>query len=231
MLSQEELIARKKARIFKMLRPVPGQTALMVIDMQYSFMDAQASLAVEQAWEVLPVIKKLVKFCRKVDIPVIFTEFVADPGKVNHLCIDPFGPECLPPVPGEPTGWGYPSGNSNLGMTGPENPDTIAELKPLPNELVVQGFTYDKFYETNLDMALRGMGISYLIFVGIMADICLGDTLKSAFLRNYRITAVTDGITTIWPDILKAMFDIWERKYALLLTSDEVISEINKQLP
>lgn len=230
MLTEEELIKRKKARIRKMLCPVIGQTALIVCDMQRSFMDPEASLAVEPAWDILPVIKRLVEFCREANIPVIFTEFVADPEKIQHLCIEPFGPECLPPVEGEPTGWGYPSGNSNIGMSGPECPDTIDELKPLPDELVIQGFTYDKFYETNLDMALRGKGIEYLIFTGMMADICLGDTLRSAFMHNYRITAVRDAITTIWPDILEAMFDIWERKYALMMTSDEVIGELKKQL-
>ncbi|HEY61937.1 MAG TPA: cysteine hydrolase [Anaerolineae bacterium] len=197
--------------------------------MQRSFMDPEASLNVPTSWEILPVILKLVNFCREVKIPIVFTQFVADPGKVNHLVIDPFGPECLPPIPGKPTGWGYPSGNSNLDIKGPENPDIIEELSPHPEDIIIHGYTYDKFYQTNLDMTLRGLGINYLIFTGMMADICLGDTLKSAFNRNYRITAVRDAITTIWEDVLAIMFDIWERKYARIAESDAVIAEIQAQ--
>jgi ureidoacrylate peracid hydrolase len=225
----EELNEQKQERIHNALRPVLGRTALLVVDMQRSFMDPKASLCVPTSWDILPVVKQMVDFCRSIDIPVIFTEFVASP-QAQHLCIDPFGPECLTPEPGQPTGWGLPSGNSNLGMQGPECPDTIEELKPRPDELVVRSFNYDKFHETHLDFILRGWGVQYLIFTGMMADICLGDTLKSAFARNYRITAVTNAITTIWPDILNAMFDIWQRKYARLVVSQEVIAELREQL-
>ena len=197
--------------------------------MQRSFMDENASLRVPQAWDILPTVKKMVDFCREVGIPVIFTEFVAQPELPNLRC-DPFGPEHLMPEPGAPTGWGLPSGNSVIGMEGPESPDTIDELKPLPGELVVRGYTLDKFYGTPLDLALRGRDIRHLIFVGMMADLCLLATLFSAAMRDYRCVAIRDAITTIWPHILEAVFDIIERKIARVMTSDECIAEISAQL-
>jgi nicotinamidase-related amidase len=133
------------------------------------------------------------------------------------------------PEPGQPTGWGIPSGNSNIGMTGPEAPTIIDELKPRPGDLVIEGYTLDKFYGTPLDLALRSRDIRYLIFTGMMADLCLGTTLFSAAMREYRVTAVRDAITTIWPPILDAMFDIFERKIARLLTADDTIAEIKEQ--
>jgi nicotinamidase-related amidase len=136
----------------------------------------------------------------------------------------------MTPVPGEPTGWGHRSGNCIVGTKGPESPDTIDELKPLPGELVVQGFSVDKFYGTNLDLALRGQDIRYLIITGIMADICVNATLFSASIRDYRVTALTDCITTIWPNILEAVFDIWGRKFARLKTSGQIIKELKEQL-
>jgi nicotinamidase-related amidase len=59
--------------------------------------------------------------------------------------------------------------------------------------------------------------------------LCLGTTLFSAAMREYRVTAVRDAITTIWPPILDAMFDIFERKIARLLTADDTIAEIKEQ--
>jgi ureidoacrylate peracid hydrolase len=229
MTTLDELIARKQTRIEEVHRLDPKRTALLVIDMQRGFMDPDASMLVSAAWDVVPPIKKLVDFCRGVKIPVIFTEFVAAP-EVPSLRKDPFGPEHMTPVPGKPTGWGHRSGNCIVGTQGPESPDTIDGLKPLPGELVVRGFSVDKFYGTNLDLALRGQDIRYLIITGIMADICVNATLFSATIRDYRVTALTDCITTIWPNILEAVFDIWGRKFARLKTSGQIIKELKEQL-
>ena len=228
MATFEELVARKQAHINDVHRMLPGRTALLVIDMQRSFMDPGASLAVPQAWDILPQIKKMVDFCRGANIPVVFTEYVAGP-EVPCLRVDPFGPEHLPAVPGEPTGWGRPSSNSIIGTPGAENPDTIDELKPLPGELVVRGYTLDKFYGTPLDLALRAQDIRYLMFTGMMADLCLGATLFSAAMRDYRVTALTDCITTLWPNVLEVMYDIFGRKLARLMTSDEAVEEIRTE--
>jgi len=225
----EELKAKKLARINEVHRMLPSRTALIVNDMQISFMHPEASLAVPQAWDIVPGIQKLLNFCRESGIMVVFTEYIASP-EVKCLRVDPFGPEHLPAVPGEPTGWGRPSSNSIPGTKGPENPDTIDELKPLPGELVVRGYTLDKFYGTHLDLALRGRDIRYLIMVGIMADLCLGATLFSAAMREYRVTAITDCITTIWPNVLEVMYDIFGRKLARLMKCDEAIAELKEQL-
>jgi len=225
----EELNAKKMERINEVHRMVPMRTALIVCDMQTSFMHKDASLAVPQAWDIVPGIQELLDFCRKSGIMVVFTEYIASP-EVQCLRVDPFGPEHLPAVPGEPTGWGLPSSNSIPGTKGAENPDTIEELKPLPGELVVGGYTLDKFYGTHLDLALRGKDIRYLMITGMMADLCLGATLFSAAQRDYRVTAVTDLITTIWPNVLEVMFDIFGRKLARLMKSDEAIAELKEQL-
>ena len=163
-----ELITKKLERINEVHRMDPARTALIVSDMQISFMHPDASLAVPQAWDIVPGIQKLLDFCRKSGVMVVFTEYIASP-EVQCLRVDPFGPEHMPAVPGEPTGWGRPSSNSIPGTKGPENPDTIEELKPLPGELVVKGYTLDKFYGTHLDLALRGRDIRYLMITGMMA--------------------------------------------------------------
>ncbi len=223
----EDLKAKKQARINEVHRMIPLRTALLVIDMQVSFMHKDASLGVAQAWDIVPNIQKLLDFCRKSGIMVVFTKYIANPA-VQCLRVDPFGPEHMPAVPGEPTGWGRPSSNSIPGTQGPESPDIVDELKPLPGELVVDGYTLDKFYGTHLDLALRGRDIRYLMITGSMADLCLGSTLFSAAMREYRVTAVTDAIATIWPNVLEVMFDIFGRKLARLMKTNEAIAELKE---
>ena len=228
MLSQEELFARKITRIHEIHKMERGRTALLVIDMQRSFLHPEASLYVPTAQEILPRTKELVEFCRRAAIPVVFTEFVARP-EIPTLRKDPFGPEHLPKPAGGPAGLGLPSGSCMKEETGPECPDTIEELKPLPGEPVIKAYTLDKFYGTPLDMLLRSMDIRYLMVTGLLADLCVAATVYSANAREYRVTAITDCITTIRPDIQKAVFDIFKRKLARLMTASEAMAELEKQ--
>src|SRR5258705_246534 len=83
----------------------------------------------------------------------------------------------------------------------------------LPAELVVRAHTNDKFYATRLDLPLRSQNIGYLIITGILPDVCVNCTLLTAANRNYRVTAVTDGMATLWPQLQDACFQIWQRKF------------------
>ncbi len=225
MPTHDELVAEKVTRIQETHRMDPKRTALLVIDMQRSFLDPRSSLYVPTGSEILPVIQGLVEFCRGARVPVIFTEFLSMP-EIPNLRKDPFGPEHLAPRPGQPTGWGMPSGNSLAGSTGPESPDTVEELRPLPGEVVIRAPGLDKFYGTPLDLVLRSLDIRYLLVTGLLADLCVAATVYAASTREYRVTAVTDGITTIWPDILKAVYDIFGRKLARLMTAAEARAEL-----
>jgi len=227
MPSHDELISRKLARIQETHRMERGRTALLVIDMQRSFMDPESSLYVPSAADILPPIKGLVEFCRGARIPVIFTEFTSAQQYPN-LRKDPFGPEHLAPAPGAPTGWGMPSGNSMVGMEGAESPDTVAELGVRPDEVVIKAYGLDKFYGTPLDLVLRAADIRYLVVTGMLSDLCVAATVYAATTREYRVTVVTDGITTIWPEIQKAVLDIFGRKLARLMTSREALAELSR---
>jgi nicotinamidase-related amidase len=229
MHTHDELVALKMARIQETHHMDATRTALLVIDMQQSFMDPRSSLYVPTAAEILPVVKGLVEFCRGVRVPVVFTEFVSMP-EVPNLRKDPFGPEHLAAKPGQPTGWGMPSSNSIPGTKGAESPDTVEELRPLPGEVVIRAPGLDKFYGTPLDLVLRAADIRYLMVTGMLADLCVAATIYAASTREYRVTAITDGITTIWPDILKAVYDIFGRKLARLMTAAEAQAELRGQL-
>jgi nicotinamidase-related amidase len=142
---------------------------------------------------------------------------------------DPFGPEHLPARSGEPTGFGRPSSNCLVGPnsgTGADSAEIVAELAPRPEDLVIRGHTYDKFHGTPLDLALRSRDIRCLIVTGVVTEICVNCTLLSAAGRDYRVTAVTDGVATPWPELQRACFEIWRRKFARLRSVDEVIAEL-----
>ena len=203
------------------------KSALIIIDMQHGFIDEGAALEVAAARDIIPNLASLIEAFRSRDAPVIFTEFVyAD----NVPCLrgDPFGIEHLASE-GSP-GFGSKSSNCLIGHnagTGAESADTIPALQPRPEELVVRGHTYDKFYGTPLDLALRSQNISHLFMSGITTDVCVNATLIAATQRNYRVTAITDGCASPWPELHEACFKIWQPKFARLKTTGDVLSEIN----
>jgi len=207
-------------------RYISGKSALLVIDMQHGFVNEGASLEVAAARDIIPSLASLIEAFRTAGSPVVFTEFVyAD----NVPCLrgDPFGIEHLASE-GSP-GFGSKSSNCLIGHNagkGVESADTVSELKPAPKELIIRGHTYDKFYGTPLDLALRSQEISHLFITGITTDVCVNSTLIAATQRNYRVTAITDGCASPWPELHEACFKIWQPKFARLKLTAEVLSEI-----
>ncbi len=219
----------RQEHIDELHRCQPGRTALLVVDMQRGFLEPGAALEVPPGRAIIPNVRSLIEACRARDVPVIFTEFVYSTA-VPCLRGDPFGPEHLPARPGRPTGFGLPSSNCLIAPAaakGPNSAETIPELAPRPDELVVRGHAYDKFYGTPLDLALRSRDVRYLVITGILTDVCVNCTLLSAAARDYRVTAVTDGVATLWPELQEACFTIWRRKFARLRTTAEVIAELD----
>jgi len=224
----DDILHAKEERIDELHRCQPGRTALVVIDMQRGFLDPGAALEVPQGRDIIPNLQRLIAVCRTKGVPVVFTEFVYSRA-VPCLRGDPFGVEHLPATQGKPTGFGYPSNNCLIDGTtdfGPDSADTVAALAPRPGELVVRGHTYDKFYGTPLDLALRSRDIRYLLVTGVVTDVCVNSTLMSAAARDYRVTAVTDGVATLWPELQEACFAIWRRKFARLRSTEQVIDEL-----
>ena len=203
------------------------KSALLIIDMQHGFIDEGAALEVAAARDIIPNLASLIEAFRSRDAPVIFTEIVyAD----NVPCLrgDPFGIEHLASE-GSP-GFGSKSSNCLIGYnagTDVESADTIPALQPRSEELIIRGHTYDKFYGTPLDLALRSQNISHLFMSGITTDVCVNATLIAATQRNYRVTAITDGCASPWPELHEACFKIWQPKFARLKTTGDVLSEIN----
>jgi biuret amidohydrolase len=225
----DEILHARQERIDELHRLQPGRTALLVVDMQRGFLEPGAALELPAGRAIIPSVRKLIETCRQRRVTVIFTQFVYATA-IPCLRGDPFGPEHLPARPGPPTGFGRPSGNclvSSDAGPGPDSGEIVAELAPRLGELVVRGHTYDKFHGTPLDLALRSQDVRYLVIAGVVTEICVNCTLLSAANRDYRVTAVTDGVAGPSPDLQQACFEIWRRKFARLRTTEEVIAEIH----
>jgi nicotinamidase-related amidase len=109
---------------------------------------------------------------------------------------------------------------------GPESAATVDALAPRADELVVQAHTYDKFYGTHLDLALRSQGIDRLMVTGVTTDVCVNATIIAGATRNYRMIAVPDGMATIHDHIHESCLQVWENKFARIAALNEILDEM-----
>ncbi len=60
-----------------------------------------------------------------------------------------------------------------------------------------------------------------------MTDICVLSTVVGAFIHEYRITVVEDGVATLWPEIQRATLDIIGRAFGRVVSSKHVVDTIS----
>ena len=214
-------MADRRETFERELAPEPGRTALVVVDMQRGFLDPGEAMEVPPARETVPAIQGLLALFRARHMPVVFTEFVYS--ESAPLLVGRLHPEHQPAKPGAPRGFGLPSSSC---LEGTPSADTVPDLAPLPGELVVRKRGYDAFAGTPLDEALRARNVTSLVVAGTMTDICVLATVIGAFHREYRVTVVEDGVSTLWPEIQRATLDIIGRAYGRIATAKEIADQI-----
>jgi ureidoacrylate peracid hydrolase len=205
----------------RVLRLEPGRTALLVVDMQRGFVEAGHAMEVPPARQTLPVIRALLDSFRAAELPVVFTAFVYSPSV--PLLVGELHPEHKPAAAGAPRGFGRPS---SCCLEGDASADLVDALAPRADEPVVRKRWYDAFAGSELDGVLRARHVSSLVIVGTMTDICVLATVVGAFNREYRITVVEDGVSTLWPEIQGATLDIIGRAFGRVVSSKSVIDTL-----
>lgn len=72
----------------------------------------------------------------------------------------------------------------------------IEELKPEPDDIVLDKARYGGFTGTALEPMLRARGIRNLVFCGIATNVCVESTLREAFHREFFCVLLEDAC---WP--------------------------------
>jgi len=160
--------------------------ALLVIDMQNDFVLAGAIMEVPQAKQQVPKIAQLIETCRKLSVPVIYTVHETHPERCK-LEIAAF-----PHL-------------KDAGMRrGTPGIEVVKELAPLPNETTICKHRFSAFYQTELELILRGMGVDTLIICGTVTNICCESTARDAFYRDFKVLFGSDICSALTPEIHNA---------------------------
>ncbi|MEM0066471.1 MAG: isochorismatase family cysteine hydrolase [Sulfolobales archaeon] len=169
--------------------------AVLVIDMLYDFIYGR--LRCQPCAEIIDNVKKVIQVARSIGIPVVY---VND----SHLPTDP-----------EIRLWGEHS------MKGDEASKVVEELKPLPRDYVLEKRTYSAFFETGLDLLLRGLEVKTVVITGIHTHICVKHTAADAFFRGYKIIVVRDATATFDATVHERALDYMKTMYGAEVTTTE----------
>lgn len=161
---------------------------LVVVDMQNGFVGKGGSydhlgMNIQEYQRIIPKVKELIDFCRTKKIPIFYTEAVREASGIDLLTrfhrLLPLAREERLKVP--------------ITVRGTWDAQTIDEIKPAENDLIVIKRRDGAFQDTELRVWLQSEGINTLVFCGIDTSICVETSLREAFNIGYDVILVSDA--------------------------------------
>lgn len=163
----------------------PAQTALLVIDVQNTYLEAPDDADEARRWQpfftrmnetVIPNTATLIEQCRRDGIEVIHARIACmkDDGRDRSLSQKKPG--------------------FNYLLLPKDRPDSqiVDALAPKDDEITVIKTTDSALTGTNLRLVLHNMGIKNVIVAGIFTDQCVSSTVRSLADESFAVTVVED---------------------------------------
>ena len=162
--------------------------ALVVVDMQNGFVSPEGSygklgMNISHYRSIIPKIRELIDYCRKVGIPIFYTEAVREASGIDllthvHILL-PKSREETHKVP--------------ICIRGTWDGNTIDELKPTDEDHLIIKRRDGAFQDTEFRMWLQSLGVNTLVFCGVDTSICVETSLREAFNLGYDILLISDA--------------------------------------
>ena len=206
------------------MRVAPGTTALLIVDMEYGSVTEEAGIipqaeaaGIDMAYyrkrlrTVIPNIASLQHAFRRAGFEVAFTKGRGTKG--GHRL---GGARVRPLAPRSPL-----TGAGRVGRRG-----VIDEIAPEKGELVIDKDTPGPFGVTNIDHALRILGIELLVVTGIVTDQCVEATVRGAFDFGYQVILVEDACATVSEKLHHAALLVMGDWFCKVESTNEIIAQV-----
>jgi ureidoacrylate peracid hydrolase len=179
------------------------RTALVVVDVQNAFcskgglFDILGQLEEDKINRVISIDKKVIEACRRKGLPVIFFRMGFRPDLA-----DTGGPECISYWKEET----LVSAREDRRIKGRYlthgswDWQVVDEIKPQPEDILVNKNRYSGFPNTDFDIVLRTRNIKYLLFCGFFTNVCVESSIRDAFFHEYFPIIISDACGNAGPD-------------------------------
>ena len=143
---------------------------------------------------------RIVKAARAKGVPVIFSDD-------NHL----------PEVDLELPLWG------EHGMVNTQGSLPLDEFDVQPTDRIIPKRRYNGFFQTDLDISLRELGVDTIIAVGCDTNICVLQTLAGAYFLGYKTIVAADATGTFLIGTQEAGLEYFSRCYDSRVVDTETV--------
>ena len=184
--------------------------------MQNDFVLNGRPMEVPAARDIIGEIQTLVSTCREMCTPVIYTQHILQ----DDFDISPLETTYIPIL-------------KSVGMRrGTNGVDIVEELTPHPGDVVVEKHRYDAFHNTRLESVLRSIrglnAIDTVIVTGTLTEVCCESTVRSAFMRDYKVALASDATGALGPAAQDASENVISAFFGRVMTVQDVQDELHE---
>ncbi len=198
----------------------PGNTALLIVDMQNDFcapegVFARSGVDVSPAGRVLPALRALLAGARDAGVPVIFlvSEYSSPD---NRYLSEVFLGQAR-------RRWNGRYVTLPVCQRGTWGIDFYADIRPRPDEVVVWKHRFDGFIGTDLDTILRSRQIRRLVVAGVTTEVCVESTVRHAFFRDYACVVPRDAVAAYDGEMHERSLRLMDRFFAEVVDSSRIL--------
>lgn len=199
------------------IRLDPATTALLVIDVQNTYMLPKETDSETQRWQpfydrmnevVIPNIARLINECRSRGVEVIFARIACHKTDGRDRSLSQKKP-----------GFNY-----LLIPKDTHEGQFVPELTPANDDIVVIKTTDSALTGTNLRLMLRNMEITDVIATGIFTDQCVSSTVRSLADESFGVVVVDDCCAAATEALHQHELEIINMIYCHVVQTDEVLT-------
>jgi len=188
------------------------RNAFLIIDMQKDFNEVGAPFRVDCGLEALPFIEKALEATRNTDIPIfhVFRHYRANGSDVEITRYDGFvqkGGGCV---------------------TGTHGAEIMDSIKPVEGEYLIEKQRWSAFFQTELDMILRRLGVKQVVLTGVQTPNCIRGTAWDANSLDYEIVCLTDATNAANPEVHQANLNDMKNIGVKLMTTEEYVDSLKE---
>jgi gluconolactonase len=195
------------------LRLEPSRSALIIQDLQNdviieggAFADSGAP-AHAKSQNVVENVKRLAETARKTGVPVIHVHYIVEQGAAGLK-------QNAPLFVGVK--------ESNALVRGSWGAAPAEGLEPQPGDHVVEKMRMNAFYDTRLDILLRGLGVETLVITGAWTNMSIEHTARHGADAGYEVVVVSDGTSTTGDEWQHAALNYALTNVAQVASAEEV---------
>jgi len=198
---------------------------LLVVDMQNGFCSKGGSFDkfgfnIKPYRAIIPNIRRMIDYMRGKGVPIYYSKAIREASGIDlidkvHKIIPESRRERLEKM--------------HLCIRDTWDSDIVDELKPEPEDYIVEKRRDSVFQDTEFELWLKALRADTIVFTGIDTYICVESTVRDAFNKGYDVILLKDCVASRNQKHHENTLEQIAEAYGLVSSSNELISMIEKE--